>query len=218
MSWICTATGRRVDLHMPMPAQIDIMDIAWHLAQKPRFSGACRRPFSGAEHSLLVCEIVEREYSDLPHLLLRALMHDAHEAYTGDMHTPGKQVIGNAWYDFERRFENIVALRFDLRRELGYGPVIKHADLQALATERRDLMPQRGPGSDPWDCLRGIEPVSWVQLNSPDLAQHDWEFWRDRFLDKFHELDFARQQLDQGCSRHDAPLLGTALLSAPLQG
>jgi hypothetical protein len=218
MSWICTATGRRVDLHMPMPAQIDIMDIAWHLAQLPRFTGACVRPYSVAEHSLLVCEIVEREHSADANTLMHALMHDGHEAYTGDLHSPGKQAVGNAWYAFERRMADVVAQRYCISRRLGDRMTVKLADLQALATERRDLMPQHGEGTALWDCLRGIDPIDWLHLNTPERRQHDWEFWRDRFLDKFHELHFARQQLDQGCSRHDAPLLGTALLGAPLQG
>ena len=207
MSWILTATGQAFDLAMPRLAQVSVMDIAWSLSQINRFTGHCIRPYSVAEHSLLVAEICEREHRLDAHGLMAALLHDAHEAYTGDLHTPGKQLVGNAWFDFERRIEQPV--RQALGGVVAHGihrATIKQADLQALATERRDLLPRHAAQ---WDCLRGIEPVSWVSLNTPERRQHDWEFWRDRFLDRFHELEFAREQLVQGCSRHEHTPLPT---------
>jgi hypothetical protein len=203
MSWILTATGRAVDMAMPMPANVDILDIACALAQLPRFTGHCARPYSVAEHSLLVTEICERELQIDAEGLLAALLHDAAEAYMGDCNTPLKVLLGNAWYAIERRHEGAIALAFDLRITLGARQAIKQADLIALATERRDLMPSHAAGQQPWDCLRGVHACSWVNLAHPDLAQHSWLFWRDRFLDRFGDLMHGRQLRREGCSRHD---------------
>jgi hypothetical protein len=190
MTWILTATGRRIDLDCPMPHRIELMDVAWSLAQQVRFVGHALRPYSVAEHSLLVSEIVEREVQGAgPTVQLYALLHDAHEYVTGDLPTPAKHVIGPAWPGFERRWEHAVHKRFGLLSTAAvWQQAVKHADLRALATERRDLMPQHG---DEWAVLTGVEPLPWLQLYTPERRAADWEFWRDRFLDRFHELKEA---------------------------
>lgn len=209
MSWILTATGRAIDMAMPVPAQVDVMDIAWALAQLPRFTGHCLRPYSVAEHSLLVTEICERETDMRPEGLMAALLHDAAEAYMGDCNSPLKHLLGNAWHALERRHQQAIHTALDVPVvSLMARQAIKHADLVALATERRDLMPAHGAGEQPWHCLRDIEPCSWVQLRRPELTQHGWEFWRDRFLDKFHELAFAREIQRGGNSRHEGQAAG----------
>lgn len=208
MTWILTATAQPFELDMPRIAQVNIMDIAWALSQINRFTGHALRPYSVAEHSLLVAEICEREHQLDAHGLMAALLHDAHEAYCGDLSSPGKQVLGNAWHDFERRLQGTVTSAFALHTAAQvHRTAIKQADLAALATERRDLLPHH-PAR--WECLRHAAPVAWVTLQDPSRTQHDWEFWRDRFLDRFHELDFARQQLLDGCARHEGAEQGSA--------
>lgn len=192
MSFIVTAGADELDVHTPAPGHITIWSIAWSLAQINRFNGHALRPYSVAEHSLLVCEIAEREFGLNVHGLLAALLHDAHEFASGDMHTPGKREIGEAWYRWEARWSSLVARCFSIATPTQvYSQQIRRADLMALATERRDLV-QDAP--TPWPALQAdeVQPVGWVRLNSPDRAQHDWEFWRDRFLDRFHELEHAR--------------------------
>ena len=66
------------------------------------------------------------------------------------------------------------------------------SDLIALATEKRDLMPS---SPRPWPVLAGVEPVGWVNLRSIERERMTWEDWRDRWLDRYHELDFARNEL-----------------------
>lgn len=188
--WITTASGLELDLLLPNPSSIDIYGIAWALAQINRFTGHARRPYSVAEHSLLVADIAEHELHLDVHGQLAALMHDAHEAYCGDLHTPGKRAVGQAWTLFERHLQAPVQRKFAL-----HGPsrvhaaAIKFADLTALACERRDLLP-RTP--TPWPVLADVPPLFRINLNAPERRDKDWEFWRDRFLDRFHELDFAR--------------------------
>lgn len=198
MSFLVTAEGAELDLRNPAPGHITAYDIGWALSQENRFL-RCVRPYSVAEHSLLVCEIAEREFGLDVHGQLAALFHDAHEAYTRDMFSPAKAEIDNispetpAWSLWESSWQFRVARSFALFTAFSvHGADIRRADLMALATERRDLMP-RSPS--PWDSLIGVAPVSWVHLNSPERRKMDWEDWRDRWLDKYHELDFARNEL-----------------------
>lgn len=148
MSEILTYTGKRFDLHEPDTELIDPRDIAHSLANLCRFNGHTREFYSVAQHCCLVADLVPEEDK------LAALLHDATEAYVGDMVRPLKQWMP-AYQDVEDWIWERITTRFDLVPEL---PVsVRHADLVALATERRDLMP-----TDPaiWDCLIGIEPTA----------------------------------------------------------
>lgn len=148
MNWILTATGKHFDLLEPDADLIDPRDIAHALAHLCRFNGHTREFYSVAQHSCIVAELVPEEQK------LAALLHDAPEAYLGDMTRPLKQWI-SVYRHFEDNVWQRVCERFDLAIEL---PACVHqADLIALATERRDLMP---PDPAIWDCLIGIEPMA----------------------------------------------------------
>ena len=122
---------------------------------------------------------------------LLELLHDAHECITNDIASPAKPQIGPAWREFEAAHEEALHVFFGLRLHFdAFGPAIRHADLVALATERRDLM---HPGGPPWEWLRGIEPLPHVNLRERD--GFTWQDWRAAFIDRFQELDFARNEL-----------------------
>jgi len=193
MTWILTATGRRVDLTEPDPKQVVPMDIAWALAQINRFTGHALRPYSVAEHSLLVCEIAQRDLKLDARGLFAALTHDAHEAYCGDLCSPAKWAIGEPWHSFEDRIESAVrtALGTHVSANL-YATQIKRADLIALATEKRDLMPSHHAGALPWAVLNGIQPAEWADLRTEWRHSNDWEYWRDAWLNCYHALAAAR--------------------------
>lgn len=190
MPWMLTASGHQVRINRPRPEQIVIADIAHHLSQINRFNGAACRPYSVAEHSLLVAEIVEREFGLGVHGQLAALMQDAHEAWVGDVSSPVKEAIGPAWSEVEGVFEHTVRACFALTTAfVVWRHEIKLADLMALATERRDLLPPQG---EEWPCLRGVRPVEWVDLRERGRLSFTWMDWRDAFLERYHELDFGR--------------------------
>lgn len=189
MTWLLTATGATVDLRWLAAADISILDVAHHLAQINRYTGACSRPYSVAEHSLLVVEVMERELGVCsPHALLAGLMHDAHEAYTQDVSTPMKQILGDGWADTEARIAHGVRERFGIAVASASSRAdIRWADLTALSTERAQLLPPSGPD---WPVTASHPPVGWVRL--ADRAGMDWQDWRQAFLDKFAELNYAR--------------------------
>jgi hypothetical protein len=193
MSFVTTAHGHELHLTQPSPGSITLPCIAHSLAQINRFTGHACRPYSVAEHSVLVVQIMERDFRvTCPHALFAGLMHDAHEAFCGDMHTPGKRVIGPAWDRFEATLAQAVRSAFALHSASAmWADTIKQADLIALATERRDLLP---PSRTPWVTLEGIEPIDWLRLMDGHREQMSWTDWRQIWLDKANELDFARNE------------------------
>ncbi|HCF1831058.1 TPA: phosphohydrolase, partial [Pseudomonas aeruginosa] len=77
-------------------------------------------------------------------------LHDATEAYIGDMVRPLKELLPD-FRQIEAVIWSAICERFDLDEQLP--AEVKRADLIALATERRDLMPFH---QDEWGCLEGI--------------------------------------------------------------
>ena len=150
MSQILTYTGKRFDLYEPDADVIDPRDISHSLAHLCRFNGHTREFYSVAQHCCMVAELVPDEDK------LAALLHDATEAYIGDMVRPLKQWM-HAYKDVENWIWDRICTRFDLDQDLPAS--VRQTDLIVLATERRDLMP-----ADPaiWGCLIGIEPTAEI--------------------------------------------------------
>lgn len=190
MTWMLTASGRAFDLGRPRAEDITVTDIAHHLALINRFNGATLRPYSVAEHSLFVAEIAERELGLRdPFGVLAALLHDAHEAYLGDIIQPVRAHVQCSV--LEHSLERAVRERYGLvTAAAAYRDAIRRADLIALATERRDLMP---PHAGTWEILRDVQPVEWIDLDDRDGM--DWTDWRSAFSARFAELNMARVEL-----------------------
>ncbi|THF26540.1 phosphohydrolase [Pseudomonas atacamensis] len=160
MSWILTFTGKQFGLYDPYVELIDPRDIAHSLANLCRFNGHTREFYSVVQHCCLVADLVPEEDK------LAALLHDGTEAYVGDMVRPLKQWVA-AYQDVEEWIWERICTRFKLDTELP--ATVQQADLIALATERRDLMPT---DSASWDCLVGIEPAAeTIRPWSPNEAR-----------------------------------------------
>ncbi|WP_091720164.1 HD family hydrolase [Methylobacterium phyllostachyos] len=136
-------SGRRLDLLDPAPRDIEIADIAHGLARVARWNGQTRGPhvFSVAQHSLLV-EAVGRHLdpgcADLEGLEL--LLHDAPEYVVGDIISPLKAAIGDAYRDVEMRLLGAMRRRFDLPApSLPLAQLVKRADRIAAHLEAVQL-------------------------------------------------------------------------------
>src|SRR5579859_6023200 len=164
--YLQTVSGRWVNPFDPDPAQIDIGDIARALANQCRFGGHCRPFYSVAQHSVHVSELVEERDGDVEDVFA-ALMHDAGEAYLGDMPHPIKHrsPLGAAFREAERHLERAIRERFRIKAEV---PGLKPADRALLATERRAFSAETWH----WPELDGIEPLA-IELRawSPDEAE-----------------------------------------------
>ncbi len=141
MSWIQTYTGERFLLIAPHQGHVWLADIAHALAQQCRFNGHTRTFYSVAQHSLLVASLAPDE------LRLEALLHDAAEAYLGDIVTPLKHFLEHLSPGFaglEKGVLGAIHRRFGLGCQWPSGlaqvdSTVKQADRLALAIERRDL-------------------------------------------------------------------------------
>jgi hypothetical protein len=122
-------SGLLVDLEHPRSADIKFSDISHALAHTIRFGGHGEHSTTVAQHSVHVSHICP------PHLARWGLLHDAAEAYLGDMSTELKRVLPY-FKELERRFARAISIHFDV-------PIadVKHWDLISLLTERRDNGP-----------------------------------------------------------------------------
>ena len=84
---------------------------------------------------MIVSELVEQRGGDVEDVFA-ALMHDAAEAYLGDMPHPIKHrsPLGAAFKAAEEHLEQAIRERFGIKDDV---PEIKRADRALLATERR---------------------------------------------------------------------------------
>lgn len=192
-SLMLTATGREHFLGGPCAAignAPELEDIAHHLAQINRFTGAASRPYSVAEHSMLV-ERIGAERGASPILRLALLMHDAHEAYTNDLASPSKHAVGIAWTAFESVHAANVRHHFGLRTTFASRRAeIKACDLIALATERRDLTAWRPGDHRPWPVLDqpGAEILPHQARLDPNEPPFSWRMMRDMFISRYLAL------------------------------
>ncbi len=170
---IQTATGLYFNFRGMTDNEIVMEDLASALSKICRFTGHCKEFYSVAQHSVMVSYIVP------PQFTFQGLMHDAHEAYVGDVSSPLKQLIAD-YKKLERQVESRVRFCYGLPYELD--PSVKEADLVALVTERRDLMPSSS-GNGEW---------SWLEENYKPLPFTivPWEHRKAKaeFIRRFDEL------------------------------
>jgi hypothetical protein len=170
MEWIQTYTGKKHLIEDPEASDLCIKDIAHALSQICRFGGHSKQFYSVAQHSILVSDNVSGSNK------LCGLLHDAAEAYTGDMLKPFKILLGDGIFrDVEMYTELAIAKKYDLPWPLP--EEVKAVDERMLMTEARDVMGgQRGKWlSDAMPFDRRI--TCWPSLLAEEL-----------FLDRYREL------------------------------
>ncbi|MCJ2011160.1 HD family hydrolase [Methylobacterium sp. J-076] len=132
-------SGRRLDLLDPSPLDIEIADIAHGLARVARWNGQTAGPhvFSVAQHSLLV-EGIGRHIAPAngPGEGLEMLLHDAPEYVVGDIISPLKAAIGDAYRGVEARLLAAVRQRVGLAAPTpALSGLVKRADRIAAHVE-----------------------------------------------------------------------------------
>lgn len=123
---IMTYSGIILDLSNPQTLSICIEDIARGLSLKYRFGGHSKSAMSVAEHSLNVAASLPAE------IKLEGLLHDASEAYIGDIPSPIKSLLPD-YKVFEERLMKAIAKAFGLMWPLPM--IVKEADQEALTLE-----------------------------------------------------------------------------------
>lgn len=179
--WIQTYTGRKFDLLVPTPEMVDLDDIAHSQSMTVRFTGHPKFFYSVAEHAFNVSVLVENyarrigmSAVDGAHVGLEALLHDAAEAYVGDMSRPLKQLLrardwsplaldGSSAYDrIEKGIERVIWQKFFGTTEMRNKDLVKQVDVHMLAVEARQ-------------CLDGGVRYAWTDHQGATLS-YDPEF------------------------------------------
>lgn len=176
--WITTYTGKRFSPLYPQPQDVDIVDIAHALSRICRFGGHTKEFYSVAQHCYYVAEIVDewiqttRRYWHR-YVVTQALLHDASEAYLGDVVTPVKATM-NDYKKAETNLQEVIFEGLKIPFPVQGGEVcqaIKKADQRMFLTEYISLF-----GTKPWvEVPEGIEP--WGALDegidcwTPEIAE-----------------------------------------------
>lgn len=194
MTWLQTHTGRAFsfeDLLEGRSVAIEARDLAVSLSRVNRFLGhTTSQTWSVGQHSLAMSFYVP------PELALAALLHDAAEAYVGDLPAPLRWLMRDmAKRDGSRAHyevvEGYVSRAVEHWAGLSAGacraPDIKHADLRMLATERERFM---APAPMPWVWLPepfptgGEHALLWANITPDSVAR--------RFLRRLEEVSGGR--------------------------
>lgn len=150
--WMQTFTGKRFFPADPKVEDFDILDIAHSLSLQCRFNGHCLCFYSVAEHCVRVAEYLEKNTGS--HMLaFWGLLHDAPEAYLGDIVRPLKLHLP----EYEKIEENVgrclIVGKFNMVWPMP--AEVKLADDILLSTEKRDLL---CPSIDQWKAVE--DPLS----------------------------------------------------------
>lgn len=177
LSNIVTYSGAVLDLRAPDPAKIELVDIAWALSHLNRFNGHTRRAYSVAQHAVLVADLCP------VHDRWAGLMHDAPEAFLGDVASPLKRLLPE-YRKLEAIWWLAIARRFELPLELPR--TVKDADAWALHCEARALMPESirpELGEPPRGFYVAVEP-----FDHPRMAYSAFLMAADRCRPRYHAV------------------------------
>lgn len=131
--WFLSSRGNKI---YPLDFQIedvDIEEIAHSLSNICRFGGHCRSFYSVAQHSTIVAQSVSKEFA------LVGLLHDATEAYVGDMIRPLKtQKCMSGYRELEDSIRAVICMKFNIPIMLP--DEVYYMDSAVLLAEKRDLL------------------------------------------------------------------------------
>jgi len=163
--WIELSDGNHLDYEDPIIRPESLHSIATALGNICRFTGHCSKYYSVAEHSVHCARLAK----GVGRMGLLMLVHDAHEAFVGDVNTPLKMLIPQ-YIDIERNVQkalfDALEIEWPTREEW---ELIKLADRTMLATEAKWLMPSGGEG---WQLPSPAEVI--LECWSPKRATREW--------------------------------------------
>lgn len=149
------ASGRKVNPSSLLVDDIDLWDIATSLSRQCRYNGHVWGFLSVARHSIWVSECLG-DHGHGPVVRLAGLLHDAAEAYLGDMIRPLKHgPLGEGYLVIEAEVERKIADKFCL--PYPFPDAIHYADNEVLLCKE---LPEGG--------------ARWTWRSTPDEDRRDF--------------------------------------------
>lgn len=205
---IQTYTGKAFDYLNPTKDSICLDDIAWSLAHVSRFGGHLKRGISVAGHCISVADTLKQMKYDAQ-TCLTGLMHDAAEAYVGDVPKPMKNAIPEVKY-VEETIHMVISEKYNLTYP--YPDAVAQADVAGIVKESQYFQP--------WFKIKTVESaygflkeeVEYLECRNEDVWSHLEEMIEfaggftarynptfgfgesiaDLFKRVFHELNYER--------------------------
>lgn len=181
-----TWRGRYLDLLDPDSMDICIEDIAWGLSRSARFNGHTDgiHPYSVAQHSVWCAWAAQHWFNATATGALLTLLHDAHEAYTGDITQPLKAALNIG--RIQTRLQACIHTALSLEDPDDVIPTMIHeCDRIALAVEAHHLVASHGNG---WQCKRNLPDGALERFWSPLPARSAYVL----FLNTYYDLRNGR--------------------------
>ena len=222
MAWITTFSGMKVDVFDPDPNTIKMVDIAHSLSQICRYNGHCSSFYSVGIHSIYCATVAafdlrtiyQTQYNRVEQnwdvdtskildpkggrkIILRVLLHDAAEAYIGDLPRPIKKEIPQ-FSKIEDNLLNVILDKYGVgdisSKYLWFDKFLKNIDNRILASEMDDIMSKNNPtccDAIPFPEIKGlfVEPPSIKRTKNDFLHWFEWCMNVDMEPDKSPTID-----------------------------
>lgn len=129
-------SGGYLNLEDPKPEQFTLIDIAKGLSNICRFGGQIGQFYSVAQHCLTCYDVAKADGCSFDECVA-VLMHDAAEAFVGDMVKPLKELI-TGFVRVEDRVAECIEAKFGIDFAM-HKDLIREIDHAILIAERRSL-------------------------------------------------------------------------------
>jgi 5'-deoxynucleotidase YfbR-like HD superfamily hydrolase len=147
-SWSQSYSGAMYWILDPVPEEVHLVDIVVGLVNASRYRGQTMFFYSVLTHCILVSRAVEKlalergwSKEDAQEAALEGLMHDASEAYLGDVARPLKRSKEMRGYcKVEALWEDVIRTRFRIRSSPESAKLVKECDNRVVLDEIHTFM------------------------------------------------------------------------------
>lgn len=133
------------------PDEFKLDDVPHALSKICRYNGLINRFYSVAQHSVMVCELAEAFYGK-GDISFACLMHDAVEAYLGDISRPFKALLPD-YQRIEKHVEGVICEAMNMSTDPALWKEVKRFDVMALHIEANNILCAQYPWVKPMDNL-----------------------------------------------------------------
>jgi len=183
--WMDTFTGKKFYPFSPKSEDVSIVDMARALSNLCRFNGHVKHFYSVAQHCIVGADWIF-DQTKSHKLAMAFLLHDAAEAYVGDMIRPIKH---SGHFDYFKNIENEIMRAIHDYANLEVttheeDATIKHFDNLMLFEEAFNLMASK---TSTWGTqYKHEQPEGHVEARS--LAETNREVMAAMYVDDFYSL------------------------------